>query len=303
MAASISVVIPSYNSKKTVARTLASLRVQTRPDLLREVIVADSSGDGRTRDVLGAHAWDKLTVLDIGERVMPAAARNAGAARATGDFLFFVDSDAYLASDALERLAAHIERGKRVGGGSIALPPFQKRNVLAAAQFFLQFNEFMDRGPARRVPFAPSCNLFCEAALFRACGGFPEIRASEDVLFGLKAGETAPFWFLPDVKAYHVFREEARPFFSNQFLLGKYVLVYRRMKGSPLLYRGPAPLLLLPAFLALKAARIAARVFRAGPNRFAHFLAVSPAFAAGLAFWAAGFVRGAFQKEALPRNV
>jgi hypothetical protein len=163
------------------------------------------------------------------------------------------------------------------------------KNRVAAAQFFLQFNEFMDSGAARPVRFTPSCNLFCGKALFKKIGGFPEIRASEDVIFGERAGRTAPFWFVPDVRAFHIFRQEWKSFLDNQMLLGRYILVYRRLETPDrFLYRSPWPALLLPAVLTTKFLRISARV-ASRPAALPAYVGALPHFLVGLAFWGKGF--------------
>jgi hypothetical protein len=58
-------------------------------------------------EVAGA---DELIVVDEPSRIGPAGARNAGARRATGDLLVFVDSDVLVHPDALARLRAAFAR-------------------------------------------------------------------------------------------------------------------------------------------------------------------------------------------------
>ncbi|HTL71344.1 MAG TPA: glycosyltransferase [Candidatus Eisenbacteria bacterium] len=302
----ISVIVPSYNARKTLGRTLDSLSQQTSPGLLREIIVVDSSDDGLTRDLLASRAGSAgsapLRVVDGGRRLSPALGRNMGAELARGETLLFLDADAYLAPDALERVAAQRALGRRVGGGSVSLPPFQKNSPLPLAQFFLQFNEFADRGKARPKAFAPSCNLFCERELFAEAGGFPDIRASEDVLFGLNVNRLATFWFVPEIRAFHVFREDAKAFLSNQALLGRYVLVWRRLRRNSFYVRGAWALAFLPLILVVKFLRITARVLRCGPSLFLAYLKSLPAFVPGLFAWAAGFASAAADpSEGRPR--
>jgi len=95
-----SVIIPSYNNGATLARAIASVLAQTHA--AHEIIVVD---DGSTDDTA-------TVVRQFGDRVRylhqsnagVSAARNAGMAAATGDWLAFVDADDEFAP---ERLAAH----------------------------------------------------------------------------------------------------------------------------------------------------------------------------------------------------
>ncbi len=290
-----SVIIPSYNSCATLARTVEALLLQ-RTDFSHEIIIADSSDDARTRPLLESFPEGRVRLVSLPPKTMPALARNAGAAAAQGEILVFVDSDAYPAADWLEKIWKACREGKKLGGGSILLPPFQRRTPLAVAQYYLQFNEFMDTGAPRPKKFVPSCNLFCAKEVFAAAGGFPAIRASEDVLFCLKAGESAACWFLPEARVFHIFREEMGPFLRNQRLLGKYVCIYRRRTQNPAYLRGLAPLFLLPFILAAKFLRMTARSC-AKPSSIPGYLYSFWAFALGFLFWGKGFTEGIFSKE------
>ena len=141
----ISVVIPSYNSAATVGRTLEGLLSQ-RACAAKSIIVVDSSDDGRTPAVLSAFEGRGVRVVRLSEKTIPAVGRNLGAQQASGRYLAFIDSDAYPAPDWLEKISEAFAQGCRVGGGSLSLPDFQKRKMIALAQYFLQFNEFLDTG-------------------------------------------------------------------------------------------------------------------------------------------------------------
>lgn len=293
----VSVVVPSYNSHGTIGKTLEHLLSQEE-GAAKEIVVVDSSDDGRTPGVLEAFEKRGVRVLRLAEKTFPGKARNLGAARCTGDILAFIDSDAYPAPDWVGRIARAVEGGTRVGGGSVKIPDFQKNDTLSLAQYFLQFNEFLESGPRRVKTFVPSVNLFCEKALFDEVGGFPPVRASEDVLFGIDAGARSPVWFDPSIRIYHIFRQSHRDYHRNQRMLGRHILLYRRMHYNSFLYRGLLPALLLPAFVLLKSVRIAWRILSMGKaGETLRFLYALPYFMAGLWFWTAGFWSACFEKE------
>lgn len=294
---SVSAIVPSYNSSATIAETLKSLIAQPEA-LLKEILVVDSSDDGKTPGILRSYASSRVRVIPLEQKTIPSIGRNLGAAQASSEILAFIDSDAYAAADWAERIVGAFADGCRVGGGSISLPEFQTRLPIASAQYFLQFNEFMPSGVRRRVRFAPSCNLFCERALFSSLGGFPKIRAAEDVLFGLEAGKKEVFYFDPSVRVFHIFRTEPRSFLANQRLLGKYILIYRRDKLRSPWMRGPLPLILLPGIACLKGVRILIRSAQGGGFAALGLLLQSfPYFIKGLFSWAAGFGEACLQKQ------
>lgn len=303
---SVSVVIPSYNSADTIVRTLQSLLSQEQGSPA-EIIVVDSSDDERTPRALEdvrRHAMAGVTeirVLRLAHKTMPAIARNTGAAQAHGALLAFIDADAYAAPDWIGRIQAARAHGLRVGGGAVRLPPEQRWRAIAAAQYFLQFNEFLERGSRRVTSFVASVNLFCDRALFDAVGGFPEIRASEDVWFCFNARRHAPVWFDPAVCVHHVFREDLGAYLRNQQMLGTYTLIFLRETGPQTLYGGIRPAILLPAFVLLKCSRIAFRVLATlDPVRILALLYSLAYFVPGLTSWCLGFFRASLTRQDRP---
>jgi glycosyltransferase involved in cell wall biosynthesis len=100
-----SVVIPAYQAAAWVGDAVASALDQTLP--AKEVIVCD---DGSTDDIDSALApyRERIVVVRQENRGLPAA-KNAAAARATGDFVAILDADdVYLPGrlEAMARLAA-----------------------------------------------------------------------------------------------------------------------------------------------------------------------------------------------------
>ena len=84
----VSIIIPTLNEDKMLPRLLDSIKNQDFADY--EIIVADACSKDRTREVALEYG---CRVVDGG---LPAAGRNAGAAVAAGDFLFFLDADVIL---------------------------------------------------------------------------------------------------------------------------------------------------------------------------------------------------------------
>lgn len=291
----VSFVIPSYNSAKTVSLTLKSIFDQTRFDCVLDVIVVDSSDDEQSRSSLQKHKKEKLNLIELPRKTWPAMARNVGARKAQGDLLIFIDSDVYLEKTWLSAVLDAYEQGCLFGSGGVLLSDSQKNKLLPVAQLYLQFNEYLAIGERHRLKMVPSCNMFCERATFHRAGGFPEIRASEDVSLSLQIGKNADVWFIPDASAYHVFREDWRSFIQNQILLGKYGIIYRKIFKPLLIYRGMMPILLFPLFLLVKLRRIIWRIFKAGPVHQLNFIKAFPIFIVGLIFWSFGFLRGCFQ--------
>jgi glycosyltransferase involved in cell wall biosynthesis len=97
-----SVVIPCYNAEAWLESTLASVAAQSLAAL--EVIVVDDGSSDRSLALLQGQA--NVTRLLQTPNLGPAAARNAGIAAATGDWVAFLDADDAWKPDHLERIAA-----------------------------------------------------------------------------------------------------------------------------------------------------------------------------------------------------
>lgn len=97
----ISIIIPLYNKRQTIAKTINSILNQTYKDL-EIIVIDDGSGDGSIEE---AEKFGKKITLIKGLGHFGANwARNYGAHLAGGDYLFFCDADIVLWPDALQKL-------------------------------------------------------------------------------------------------------------------------------------------------------------------------------------------------------
>jgi GT2 family glycosyltransferase len=98
----ISVVVPAHNSAQDLGLCLKALNHSSIP--YHECIVVDDASTDETPKV-AEDAGCRLIRMKANSG--PAAARNAGAAIATGDVLFFIDSDVCVSVDTLQRVTDH----------------------------------------------------------------------------------------------------------------------------------------------------------------------------------------------------
>lgn len=116
-----SVVIPTYNRKPILEKCLRSLEQQVIPPCSPiqgyEVVVVDDGSTDETVGWLQANAEALPHVrLFLQDHQGPAAARNLGVERATGDTIIFIDSDLVVTEVFLQAHAmALVEGAKRLG--------------------------------------------------------------------------------------------------------------------------------------------------------------------------------------------
>jgi hyaluronan synthase len=99
----VSVVIPAFNEEDGIIGTIEScLAVDYPAELLQVIVVNDGSTDGTWPRILEAkRRWPQLYAVDLGRNYGKRGAMAEGIRRATGEILCFVDSDSYLARDAV----------------------------------------------------------------------------------------------------------------------------------------------------------------------------------------------------------
>jgi glycosyltransferase involved in cell wall biosynthesis len=177
-AATISVVIPAYNSEPFIADAIESVLAQTVPP--DEIIVVDDGSTDRTADVLQRFG-SRVHLLQQANKG-PSAARNRGAAAARSAWLAFIDADDTWLPTKLQRQLeiAAAEDVKMVYtdrfnvGNKGALPDVQSQ-----VQRLYRGDVFLDL--LQEGNHISLSSVLIDTALFQTLGGFAEhIRSGED---------------------------------------------------------------------------------------------------------------------------
>lgn len=99
----VSVIIPAYNSARTISQTLESIQKQTYAPI--EIIVVDKGSKDQTREISGR--FTKKVFAHGPER---AAQVNFGATKAAGRYLYRVDSDFVVEHDVIRECVETCEK-------------------------------------------------------------------------------------------------------------------------------------------------------------------------------------------------
>lgn len=100
----VTVVVPLYNKRSTIARTIESILAQTHSNW--ELLVIDDGSTDGSAEVVETRYRDARIRVVRQPNSGPAAARNHGAALATGELLTFLDADDAWRPQLLERAVA-----------------------------------------------------------------------------------------------------------------------------------------------------------------------------------------------------
>lgn len=110
----ISIIVPCYNSGKTLKRTISSIKKQTW--IYKEIIVVnDGSTDKYTIEIIKELEKEKIIKLINQKNSGLAAARNKGVKESSGKYLFFLDSDDWIEPTALEMMHKKFLENKDYG--------------------------------------------------------------------------------------------------------------------------------------------------------------------------------------------
>ena len=170
----ISVVVPAFNEERLLPGSLSSIRAAMegfdRLGWKSELIVCDNNSTDRTAEIAkGAGAQVVFEpVNQIGR------ARNTGAARAGGDWIFFVDADSRPGVELFLEAADCVRAGRCLAGGSTVAYEDPRPGVALLTGIW--------NAVSRINKWAAGAFIFCEAAAFREAGGFSEeLYASEEI--------------------------------------------------------------------------------------------------------------------------
>lgn len=169
----LSIVIPTFNEEKLLGRCLAALAAAVASLAGRgwahQIIVCDNNSTDATAAI--ARAAGAEVVFEPVNQI--ARARNRGAAAARGEWMLFLDADCVPSPALLAELARVLASGRVIGGGAPVALEADGRRLTA-----------LWNAISRLTRWAPGGFLFCEAAAFRALGGFSEeLYVSEEIDF------------------------------------------------------------------------------------------------------------------------
>ena len=180
----VSVVIPCFNASKTIGECLTSLRSQTYPRRLFEVILADNGSIDDTRRFVATYFPDVRIVEE--EQKGSGFARNAGFAVAKGELVLSTDSDCVCDVEWIEALVEAFRTADpntaAIGG---LIQPFSLCTMVEQYRKGWVLQPVMS-GPDARVRYTATPNAGFRAEAFRRVGGFDGTLGFDDTDLGLR---------------------------------------------------------------------------------------------------------------------
>lgn len=231
-----SIIVPTYRRTHQLETCLASLARLEYPGDRFEVIVVDDGGGGALDAVVASVRDSPPVTLLRQPHVGPSGARNAGVAKAKGEYLVFTADDCMPAANWLSALAMRVaaEPGYALGGAIINAFP---DNLYSTATYLLieYLYSYYNALPRAAQFFTPN-NLAVPTDRYHAIGGFDES-------FVTATGEDREFcdrWtrhgyrmlYAPEVIVTHAHPLTFRAFVRQHFNYGRGTFRFRKIQAS-----------------------------------------------------------------------
>ena len=279
----LSVIVASYNSRRTISDCLESLRRQATERRF-EVIVVDSSSDGTAEEV--ARCFPEVLLIRFAGRRFPGDARNAGIAKAQADIVASIDADCIAEEDWVEEILNAHQNPALVIGGSIGNA--NSKSYVGWAAYFCEFSEWMPGAPRRWLTNMATANLSYKKSAFQLYGRFIEGTYGSDTDFNWRLGRAGHhvLW-IPGIRVVHRSIEVFGKFVRHEFHHGQDCTRMRiaHQRFSPLrrwFYAACFALIPVKLFTVIAMRNLRYRTY------LHHFLKTMPLLVLGLNAWVLG---------------
>ncbi len=205
-----SVIIPAYNSEKTIKECIKSLKSQSYRGKYEIIVVDDGSSD-RTKEL----AKKEGAVVISQNKAGPAKARNNGAKKAKGKVLIFIDSDCVAENNWLEEMLLPFK-----SPDVVAVQGAYKTRQESLVAKFVQY-EIEERYEkllkSKNIDWVGSYSAAYRKEVFFSVGGFDEsfpLASGEDPELSFKVSKSkGKIVFNPKAVVYHRHPENISKYF------------------------------------------------------------------------------------------
>ena len=181
----VSIIIPNYNCSKYLEECLSSIENQTIKNI--EVIIVDDGSTDNSVEIINKHINNsKLNIRLITQYNQNASvARNRALSEATGDYLYFLDSDDILYDNkVLEKLLTEIEGNDLVIGNYKIID--ENSNIISEYKNSDEILQYENNFKYCNISPVPSNKLYKSKIIRENNIFFSNIRIGQDLNFYLK---------------------------------------------------------------------------------------------------------------------
>jgi cellulose synthase/poly-beta-1,6-N-acetylglucosamine synthase-like glycosyltransferase len=214
----VSIIVAAYNSQDTIEECLKSILALNYPTDFFEVIVMDGGSKDSTVKIA-----EKFPIKVVSIRLNAPAAYNYATKIATHPILGFIDADAKVEDEWLNKLAPHLAEPK-VAGVSGSIETWNHENPWARSIGYELKNRYQRIG--KYTGRIATMNLLLKKAVIDEAGGWDEKLPSQydtDLGFRISA-KGYKIAYEPNAICYHFNRPTLRTYYRQQLQYGKNTL-------------------------------------------------------------------------------
>jgi cellulose synthase/poly-beta-1,6-N-acetylglucosamine synthase-like glycosyltransferase len=214
----VSIIVAAYNSQDTIEECLKSILAQNYPKDFFEVIVMDGGSKDATVKIA-----ENFPIKVVSIRLNAPAAYNYAMKIAAHPVLGFIDADAKVEAEWLNKLAPHLAEPK-VAGVSGSIETWNQNNPWARSIGYELKNRYRRIG--KFTGRIATMNLLLKKAVIEEAGGWDEKLPSQydtDLGFRISA-KGYKIAYEPTAVCYHFNRPTLRAFYRQQLQYGKNTL-------------------------------------------------------------------------------
>lgn len=219
-----SIVIPVYNRPEEIRELLQSLTTQTYTHF--EVIIVEDGSTNRCKQIAEAFSKQLDITYVYKENSGQGFSRNAGFAKARGDYFIVFDSDCLIPAHYLNKVHTSLREHwlDAYGGPDKAHPSFTVLQKAISYSMTSPFTTGGIRGNKRHAGrFRPrSFNMGISRRVYEQTGGFKITRMGEDIEFSIRINEQGfQSGLIPEAFVYHKRRTSLKQFFKQLHFFGR----------------------------------------------------------------------------------
>ncbi|MCC5918779.1 MAG: glycosyltransferase [Cryomorphaceae bacterium] len=219
----LSLIIPLYNRPDEIRELLESLVSQK--DLLHEVIVVEDGSRIDAREIVMSFSNNLNTKYFYKDNSGPGQSRNYGAARATGDYFIFLDSDCVIPEKYLATVHQELSQNfvDAFGGPDRAhkdFTPLQKA-INYAMTSLLTTGGIRGKKKSLDDFYPRSFNMGYTSEVYEITGGFGKMRFGEDIDMSIRILKNGfKTRLFPEAYVFHKRRSNFRQFYKQVYNSG-----------------------------------------------------------------------------------
>ena len=214
----ISIIIPCFNSQKTLGRCLQSVLASSFKDF--EIILVNDGSNDKTTEIGKSFP---IKIIDLSKNQGAAVARNKGASLAKGRILLFLDSDILLKKDSLTIVSDFFQKNPSISVlQGIYDRKIASKNLFSIYKHYYHVYKF-SKIKGKTILSTSSFCLAVKKEVFEKIGGFdnrfPARSAGEDVDLGLRLRKNGyPIFLERKLKVTHLKSYTFFSFIRSEFI-------------------------------------------------------------------------------------